>query len=156
MITSFMLTDELFTRWSVFVLKDNLWQHALLRHRVPANTKWKPFKPKERCQDMNAWYSPANTDMFSVVVISEILDTGEHSRLNDFYIQGAHALKKNPFKTLLRIDNSRQSVFCSILPCFLANACTLTYNTWNKRSFFSPSDYILKSVIILVCQKIWI
>ena len=28
----------------------------------------------------------------------------------------------------LRIDNSRQGVFCGILSCVLANACALTYN----------------------------
>ena len=36
----------------------------------------------------------------------------------------------------LRIDNSRQSVFCGILSCFPANACTLPTIYEIKDNFF--------------------
>ena len=76
-----------------------------------------------------------SADIFQNVYTQVLADLGFLGRLT-VLIQLTQTKKSafvvsciEPRSIRLRIDNSRQSMFCGILSCFLANACKLTYNT---------------------------
>ena len=56
--------------------------------------------------------------------------------------------------SVLRIDNSRQSVIRAI-PCSpLTSSCTVCYNTSNKSLYFSLSNHVNYDMIAHVFQKL--